>query len=253
LSYDSIKVINPETYEEEDTVIAFEISDENLLLCKAKLLVYFNSKNSNFNVVCTSIAPILERFDNKGSLAKSEPLVWLPVYMVDSTLNYGGPNINYAVNSMLTLEFSRAKELKSIEKAKDVIDKLIENIKKSPDNFELFEQNLNTLYEGGQKLISKTVKENFFYMRTDTVMVADPETGETTGYVVINESPSSETITSLRFEINWYWDRKEQKLYASNLSFAPIHELNDNSGNLLYKGPIFYQKVCKGKIYKPGE
>ncbi len=251
---DTAITINPDTYSEEYSIVANEIRNYDLSLCKVRLFVYYNNTNSCFNMVCSAIAPILDRLDGKGNFRKSEPLVWLPVYMLDSTLNYSNPNINYAVNSLVTLEISKAKELKSLEKATEAIDKLIQSIKKSPDKFDLNIWNLN-YYEKGD-IIEKKEKQ-LIDTKIDTVWVIDPFTYEEK-FAVEKTEYSSKNVTNFRFEINWYFDRTEQKLYATNLSFAPLLNKYYEDGNLgtkpiwklLSQNPWFYHKVCIGKIYR---
>jgi hypothetical protein len=85
---DTIQVIDPDTYEEREEIVWREKNPNNFILTKAKFMVYFDAVNSKFNAICTAIAPVLDYYDAKSNLIKSDPLFWIPVYIPDTTLNY---------------------------------------------------------------------------------------------------------------------------------------------------------------------
>ncbi len=249
---DTIQVIDPDNYEEREEIIWKEKNPNNFILTKAKFLVYFDAANAKFNAICTTIAPVLDYYDAKSNLIKSEPLFWIPVYTPDTTLNYYNQDINYAINSSISFNLKKLNELKKIDSLRSGFDKLLQNIKANPTKFELYRGISSRLGSNFSPTQLNNNEKEIIDMRYDTVWIANPESFEIIGKYV-SHTDDSEDVKSMGFEINWYFDSKEQKLYALSLSFAPFKEYFDDNGNLKHIAPWFYQKICKGKIYKPGE
>jgi len=243
---DTLMLINPETMVETTTTVKNNLNPDNIPYCKAKLLVYYDAKNLSYNIICTAIAPMIDIIDYGGNYVNTLPFFWIPVYNYQSTLDYSSSNINYAINTRISLDFNKADVVKSIDKPIDALFNFIEGVRKTPSKHEIY-----TTQIGLDSQLYKIEDLKNFGIRVDTVVVIDPETGNYVNEVVLNYLEKENFPGQIRFEMNWYWDRKEQKLKTTTLSFAPIIDIIDNEGVKVATTPAFYKKVCKGKVYRP--
>jgi hypothetical protein len=243
---DTLMLINPETMVETTVSVKNKLNPDNIPFCKAKLLVYYDSKNLNYNIVCTSIAPMIDIINNSGDYVNTVALFWIPVFNYQSTLDYSNSNINYAINTRISLDFNKADVVKSIDKPIDAIFNFIEGVRKTPSKHEIYASQI-----GLDTQLYKIEDLKNFGNTIDTVVVIDPETGKYVNKPVINYLTKENFPGQIRFEMNWYWDRKEQKLKTTTLSFAPIIDIFDSEGVKITTTPAFYKKVCKGKVHRP--
>jgi hypothetical protein len=247
-SVDTLMIPDPETFVEEAKAVINYLTPEALPYCKAKLLVYFDSKLLRYNVICTAIAPMINKTDLEGNYVKTVPFFWIPVYNCEGTLDYSGSNINYTVNTLLSLDLNKADALKAVDKPLDAIKKIFEGHRKKGSNSEVYAGQIG-LDTQSYKFTNKDLEN--FGCRIDSIFTADPETGNIFSQVVETCLNADNFTEIVRFEINWYWDRKDQKLKATTLSFAPVIDIIDNNGLVITTTPAFYKKVCKGKVHRP--
>ncbi len=249
LNTETITLIDPDTYSEKDTTVVTDLFYNSVRsVVKLKLLVYFDNKSASFNAVCLSIAPIVDYYDLTGIFISSGEAVWLPVDNFDKTLDYSGSNINYAKNTLISVDLSKAKTLKSLEKPNDAGIKILSAVRKSPSKHEIYFGQIGL--ENTSEITDESKKN--FGERIDSITIVDPVTLEEK-LEVVKSSIKAEHIRGIRFEMNWYWDGKEQKLKATTLAFAPIVDYFDNEGILRACSPAFYKKVCKGKVIRPND
>lgn len=249
ISRDSIYVVDPMTFEEIVTVVTNELSTDHVKSeVKAKFLLYYDSKKASFHSVCYAIAPIIDIYDNQGYIKNTGPVIWFPVNHQDKPVDYRGPNINYAKNTLFTFDISKAKVLKSIESHESALSKYYTSVRKESKKHNIFLLPLG-IQDGNQHELTLTEKEKYG-VTIDSLYIVDPETFEEV-LTAFTREIKAEDCKDLRFEINFYWDPKEQKLKATTLSFSPVISMFDNDGNLISIIPFFYKKVCKGKVFRP--
>jgi hypothetical protein len=93
--------------------------------------VYYDAKNLSYNIICTAIAPMIDIIDYGGNYVNTLPFFWIPVYNYQSTLDYSSSNINYAINTRISLDFNKADVVKSIDKPIDALFNFIFLVKLS--------------------------------------------------------------------------------------------------------------------------
>jgi hypothetical protein len=246
---DSIYVIDPMTFEEIVTVVTNELGADLVKSeVKAKFLLYYDSKNASFHSVCYAIAPIIDIYDNQGNIQNTGPVIWFPVYHLDKPVDYKGPNINYAKNTLFTFDISKAKVLKSIESHESALSKYFTSVRKESKKHNIFSLPIG-IQDGDQHELTLTEKEKYG-VTVDSLYIVDPETFEEV-LTAFTREIKADDCKDLRFEINFYWDPKEQKLKATTLSFSPVISIFDNNGNFITRMPFFYKKCCKGKLRIP--
>jgi hypothetical protein len=246
---DSLYVIDPMTLEEILTVVTNELGADHVKSeVKAKFLLYYDSKNSSFHSVCYAIAPMIDIYDNQGYIINTGPVVWFPVYHQDKSVDYKSPNINYAKNTLFTFDISKAKVLKSIETHESALSKYYSSVRKESKKHNIFSLPIG-IQDGDQHELTVAEKEKYG-VTIDSIYIVDPETYEEV-LTAFTREVKAEDCKDLRFEINFYWDPKEQKLKATTLSFSPIISMFDNDGNFITRMPFFYKKCCKGKLRIP--
>lgn len=77
-SVDTITVTNPETYEEELTIVQNEINYEDIKRFRIKEIWFFDEESSVLNVRILGIAPVKDVYDeNTGDYLFEQPLFWL--------------------------------------------------------------------------------------------------------------------------------------------------------------------------------
>jgi hypothetical protein len=105
------------------------------------------------------------------------------------------------------------------------------------------------IQDGDQHELTLAEKEKYG-VTIDSLYIVDPETYEEV-LTAFTREIKADDCKDLRFEINFYWDPKEQKLKATTLSFSPVISMFDNDGNFITRMPFFYKKCCKGKLRIP--
>jgi len=75
--FDSMKVVDPDTYEEKDTVVRNELKAEHIKQYRVKEVWIFDEEDSEFDVRILGIAPIGELYDNEGNVRSIQPLFWV--------------------------------------------------------------------------------------------------------------------------------------------------------------------------------
>lgn len=76
-------------------------------------------------------------------------------------------------------------------------------------------------------------------VKSDTVVVVDPETFEETTQVIHNDFDPN-TVVRYRLKEVWFFDSKNSTMNVRILGIAPIAQRFDNDGNLLHESPLFW-------------
>jgi gliding motility associated protien GldN len=77
VSIDTIKITDPETFEEKDTIIRNEFKPEQVKQYRLKEVWFFDEEDSEFDVRILGIAPIGEKYNSQGDLIAIMPLFWV--------------------------------------------------------------------------------------------------------------------------------------------------------------------------------
>jgi hypothetical protein len=236
LSFDTITIVNPETFEESDTVVAFEISPENLQLSKAKYYLYFDKKNFTWNIYTHSIAIVIKRYDNEGNFLGYESYFWIPLENSSVAFNYTDANYPLVSRSVVQVSYDKARVLKKDNSPIEANKMYMEEIRNGKSKKYIS-------YELGYNKIK--LDENFG-VSVDTIFSKNTDGKDE--IKVIRNKIDSKNIPSMRFVQDWYWDEKLHKLKVNFVAYAPIISRFDNDGNFIAKMPLFWEKMMKTKF-----
>lgn len=74
---DTVTVIDPETYEETQTIVSNEINPEDVKRFRLKEIWYFDKETSRLNVRILGIAPLYDEKDSNGNVKYEKLLFWV--------------------------------------------------------------------------------------------------------------------------------------------------------------------------------
>jgi gliding motility associated protien GldN len=74
---DTVTVIDPETYEETQTIVSNEINPEDVKRFRLKEIWYFDKETSRLNVRILGIAPLYDEKDSNGNIKYEKLLFWV--------------------------------------------------------------------------------------------------------------------------------------------------------------------------------
>lgn len=77
VSYDTIRTIDPETYEEIIEPVVNEINDLDVKRYRLKEDWFFDEQHSEMRVRILGIAPIIDEYDDYGNFLYERPLFWI--------------------------------------------------------------------------------------------------------------------------------------------------------------------------------
>jgi gliding motility associated protien GldN len=135
--YDSMKLIDPETYEEKDTVVRNEIKPEHIKQYRLKEVWFFDEEDSKFDVRILGIAPIGEIYDEKGDVRSCSPLFWVYYPEVRDVLHKSTAynEANDANQTSWDDVFQKRLFSSYITKESNVFDRRIQDYKSGMDVF----------------------------------------------------------------------------------------------------------------------
>ncbi len=71
-----IKIFDPETFEEKDTVVVNILNPKDVKQYRLKEVYFFDEERSDLGVRILGIAPIVDRYDDNGNFLNSGPMFW---------------------------------------------------------------------------------------------------------------------------------------------------------------------------------
>jgi gliding motility associated protien GldN len=74
---DTVTVIDPETYEETQTIVSNELNPEDVKRFRLKEIWYFDKETSRLNVRILGIAPLYDEKDSNGNIKYEKLLFWV--------------------------------------------------------------------------------------------------------------------------------------------------------------------------------
>ena len=153
IKYDSIKLIDPETYEEKDTVVENKIKPEHIKQYRLKEVWFFDEEDSKLDVRILGIAPIGEIFNEKGDVISCSPLFWVYYPEIRDILHKSKIFIESNDGTLISWDDVFQMRLFSsyIVKESNVFDRRIQDYKSGMDIF----------YE------SNTIKDTHFHFEHD--------------------------------------------------------------------------------------
>jgi gliding motility associated protien GldN len=74
---DTILIVNPETYEEQLTIVSNQLNPEDIKRFRLKEIWFFDEETSTLQVRILGIAPIIDVKDDNGNFKYEKPLFWV--------------------------------------------------------------------------------------------------------------------------------------------------------------------------------
>ena len=153
VSKDTIMVIDPNTYDEIQTVVENSMNWEDVKRFRIKEKWYFDKNTSTMKVRILGIAPMREFFDNQGNFRYEAPMFWVnyaearPVLAQNRVFNMGG---NQSTKTTWEDLFEMRRFSSYVYKDQNVYDRRLEDYLSGTDalvagkNIELSIQNMES-------------------------------------------------------------------------------------------------------------
>lgn len=201
-------------------------------------IIYYNALKAQFQLRVLAIAPLVKSYSETTKQDSFAPLFWFKPEM--NKPNLSSDDIIWAqkvVTKNNSLDLKKAKVLKN-----SMTDSLINHF------FQSFENQMDIPFWGVIKddyVLEKlnSLERKKLLNPIDTLPVIDPDTYETKKPITTERYYDGESIKSIRFYQEWFWDDKQNKLFIHLKSAAAMIAVKDESGERLFDASLFYRKT----------
>lgn len=234
---DIITEIDPITFLTRVKVVVNNLYIPNILLFRAKQIIFYNSKKAQFGMRTLAVAPIYNYrdYDYNTNLVVNtpKPLFWFKPQDLNKTQRLSKKNITWAkrmslVNG-LAIHSDSVKILKKVAESMPLAHLFlaVKTNRRLP-----FYKNETGIEP--RKKIPFEERKNMF-SRNDTLRILDPLT-YTESYKMITEETKPSDCESLQLIQNWYWNDRKKRLEIYLVATAPLKDSYFGG----YKMPLFY-------------
>ncbi len=238
--FDTVNIQDPINYEEKVRVVRNEPFPEQILFFRTRQVVYYNAKEAQFGLRTLAVGPMTKVLNNEGILIDWKPLFWIKVTDLTKKRKLTESNITWAARMKMSngIALTEENEVKVLKKVGD-------NMPMS-HLFNVLEQNpkvpFYTVEESNPKM-KYTFEERFRLINyADTIIEINPISNKS-AYKIVRYKMKMDDIKRLRLVQNWYWNDKKKRLEIYLMATAPMKDVNNEAGELLFKQPLFYRRT----------
>lgn len=237
---DIITEIDPITFLTRVKVVVNNLYIPNILLFRAKQIIFYNSKKAQFGMRTLAVAPIYNYrdYDYNTNLVINtpKPLFWFKPQDLNKTQRLSKKNITWAKRMSFVNGLSiHSDSVKILKKVADNMP-LAHLFSAVKTNRRLPFYKNETGIEPRKKIPFEERKNMF--SRNDTLRILDPLT-YTESYKMTTEETKPSDCESLQLIQNWYWNDRKKRLEIYLVATAPLKDSYFGG----YKMPLFYRRT----------
>ncbi len=212
----------------------------DILFFRARQIIYYDVKKAQFGLKTLAIAPMVTDYHYKDGFRGWKPLFWIKVTDLSKKRELTNDNITWAAQMNL---------FNGIELHADSIKVLKKTGTDEPMSslFQTFSSNSKIpFYKEGFASNEKwdMLEREGYLMARDTMIDMDAYNNEhVTKIKIVAHETKAKDIHRLGLIQNWYWNDKKQRLEICLMAVAPLKDMKNEIGELLYRRPFFYRRT----------
>jgi hypothetical protein len=215
----------------QSVIIKKELCNEDIYFFRAKQIIYYDDEKTQFGLRTLAIAPMIKDFDSNNQHIGWKAAFWMKATDIskkpqpsDTSLLWGK-----SLRQRIELRSDSVKTL-NIKPFWVALDSLCQAITNKP----------NIAFHSSDSVKLSMGERVKLIFAKDTLSEIDSVTQKVENFIV-ELKVITNYFTNFRIVQHWYWDDKTKQLKIRLWGTAPLKEIRNEAGELLYWLPFCYR------------